>query len=220
MGRNRLVVTPGQRSNRLEILAEVESRIQPCGTVARRVLCKCDCGNETTVDLSTFRTGHTASCGCLRREADVHAALTRATHGLSASKTYRTWNSMKQRCSNHNDPGYYLYGGRGITVCQRWQESFQAFVDDMGEKPSPNHSIDRYPDRDGPYSPENCRWATNKEQSRNTSRNVVLTHEGEALCLIEWSERLGIAFGTLHSRLRSGWTVEKTLSHPVMRTHA
>ena len=119
-----------------------------------------------------------------------------ATHGCTGTPTYRAWQDMIQRCYNPRRTRYPMYGGRGITVCQRWRESFEAFLKDMGTSPSPRHSIDRI-DNNGNYEPGNLRWATAKEQSRNQRRNRVLTYQGETLCIAEWAERLGVAYATL-----------------------
>jgi hypothetical protein len=201
-----LNVTAGSKCGRLTVLREVERHRKPGGGVVRKVLCRCDCGNETTVDFGSLRSGHTASCGCLQREASSRNGRSSRKHGLSQSKTYRIWNGMKQRCSNPNDNYYHLYGARGVTVCQRWCDSFQAFVDDMGEKPSSEYSIDRYPDKDGPYEPGNCRWATMKEQQRNRRNNVMLTIGGATMCVAEWAEKQGIRVGMIRDRLYSGWS--------------
>lgn len=117
---------------------------------------------------------------------------------------------MLTRCLNPRSEKWPQYGGRGIAVCQRWQESFEAFLADMGEPP-PDHSLDRI-DNDGPYSPENCRWATNNQQARNKSTNRVLTYQGKSQTLAEWAEELGLPRNTIQTRLRLGWSVERALS--------
>lgn len=125
-----------------------------------------------------------------------------------------SWRQMRTRCNNPNDGGYRRYGGRGIRVCDRWA-SFQPFLEDMGARPSLQHSIDRI-DNDGDYTPENCRWATQSEQQSNTSRNRMLTHNGVTLTMAEWARRLGMNIQTLHMRLTAqGWSTEKALSTPV-----
>jgi len=124
--------------------------------------CRCDCGALTTVDGRELRSGGTLSCGCLRRD-------TNRTHGCSQrTPTYRSWEHMLQRCFNPNEKHFADYGGRGITVCDRWRgtEGFANFLADMGERP-PGKTVDRYPDNDGDYRPGNCRWATQKEQNAN-----------------------------------------------------
>src|SRR5574343_1607894 len=132
----------------------------------------------------------------------------RVTHGLTHSTTYDAWAQMKSRCSNPNTHCFAMYGGRGISVCDRWRDSCEAFMSDMGERPSPLHSLDRV-DTDGNYEPGNCRWATNEMQARNRRNNVLLTHDGETMCISAWAERIGIHRKTLEKRLNHhGFTVE------------
>lgn len=124
-------------------------------------------------------------------------------NGLSLQypKEYQSWVGIKDRCLNPNHKSWHNYGGRGIKICKRWRHSFKNFLDDMGPKPSARHTIDRYPDKNGHYEPNNCRWATHKEQARNRRDNVLLTFKGQTKCLQEWSEELGIGLGTLCHRL-------------------
>lgn len=122
-------------------------------------LCKCECGNEKVLNSVAFRHGNTKSCGCLQSE-------NRTKHGMHGSPEYMTWNSMIQRCENPHSKAYNHYGGRGITVCDRWKD-FDNFFQDMGERPSPKYSLDRI-DVNGNYEPANCRWTTQQEQVRNT----------------------------------------------------
>lgn len=132
------------------------------------------------------------------------------TSGGRVSPTYSTWLSMRARCSNPNVTYYADYGGRGITVCDRWQTSFEAFLEDMGEKPA-GTSIERI-DRDGHYEPGNCRWATLREQGRNKRNNLKLTLNGETRLLVEWSERTGIPYRKIRARLDRGWSAERALT--------
>lgn len=128
----------------------------------RRWLCRCDCGQTKSISRSALTNGHANSCGCLRREwnSRVHT-----THGMYGTVTYHAWIAMVQRCEDPGAASYPNYGGRGISVCRRWRESFQAFYDDMGLQP-PRRSLDRI-NNDGNYEPSNCRWATPKEQANN-----------------------------------------------------
>jgi len=112
------------------------------------------------------------------------------THGQTCSFEYISWIGMFQRCNNPNDRGYSNYGGRGIKVCDRWFQSFENFLADMGKKPTPSHTIDRI-DNDGNYTPENCRWATMQEQCRNRRNNRRITFQGKTLCIIEWLKLQG-----------------------------
>jgi len=137
-------------------------------------------------------------------------------HGMSKTKAYRTWGAMIQRCYNEKSPYWQRYGGRGIQICPQWRESFECFHQDMGDPPSPQHSIDRI-DNNGDYSPQNCRWATQRQQMQNTRRNRLLTFAGETKCLSVWAEELGVNSATLTGRLDTGWTVEEALSKPVFK---
>lgn len=125
------------------------------------------------------------------------------------------WREMRKRCSNPNRRDYGRYGGRGIRVCPRWLRSFDAFLADMGPKPTPNHSLDRI-DNNGPYSPENCRWATRTEQMRNTRTNRIVSLGGVSLPLAAWCERFGLKDNTVSHRRARGWDIERALTTPVV----
>lgn len=141
-------------------------------------------------------------------------------HGYSSTRLGKIWVGMIRRCHNPEEPSYARYGGRGITVCDRWRESVASFVEDMGEPPSLKHSLDRI-DNDGPYSPENCRWATMREQMRNTSRKVVVTYRGETKLLAEWVDELGLVYTRVHGRIfYLGWPVEQAFEAPSTRPPA
>lgn len=132
-------------------------------------------------------------------------------HGHAAdglSRTYRAWWAMKQRCSNPKNNRYALYGGRGISVCERWLHSFENFLADVGEAPSSEFSLDRYPNQDGHYEPGNVRWATRQDQSRNKRSNVLITLDGETKCLTDWCTKKGIPFPVARKRRVRGWPDE------------
>jgi hypothetical protein len=135
----------------------------------RRWLCRCSCGKEAVRARGELKRGEARSCGCLRVETTKARGEANRKHGAAGdhaeSPEYRSWVEMRRRCSNPNFIGYAHYGGRGITVCRRWDD-FAAFLADMGTKPSPAHSIDRI-NPDGHYEPGNCRWTTPKEQANN-----------------------------------------------------
>ena len=130
-------------------------------------------------------------------------------------KEYQAWRDMLKRCYNPKCKYYADYGGRGIFVCLRWRLSFRLFLEDMKTAPSAVHSLDRYPNNNGNYEPSNCRWATPKEQSRNTRQNRILELNGESKCLIEWAREYAIHPMTITIRLKRGYTVEEAITTPV-----
>ncbi len=166
--------------------------------------CVCECGTQAKVLSENLRTSLSRSC--------KHCSA--KTHGMSDSPEYQSWRCMKARCYNQNYPGYNFWGGKGITVCKRWRDSFLAFLEDMGSKPSPKHSIHRI-DGDSGYEKPNCRWATPLEQAQNTSRTMLLTLGTETRCLREWARRLSTSHSTLRGRLKRGWSIDRTLTEPV-----
>jgi hypothetical protein len=169
-------------------------------------LCRCACGTERLVRQSTLAAGKSSSCGCLR---PALLASQKKTHGLSKTRTYRIWVDMHRRCSNQKHNTYKDYGGRGISVCQRW-ELFENFYADMGICP-PGMSIDREDNEKG-YEPGNCRWATAAQQGRNKRNNVFLTHDGQTKCLAEWADEIGMDRSTLSLRIKAGWSAAKALT--------
>lgn len=176
--------------------------------------CLCDCGKESVVSGGNLKNGHTKSCGCLQQESIRRLGKSSRSHGLSRHRIRNIYNMMKDRCHNPKGVSYHLYGGRGIAVCARWSDSFLHFVEDMGLPPSNKHQIDRI-DNNGGYEPNNCRWATPKEQSRNRRTNHILRYNGKELPVSAWAEESGIPVGTLYARLRAGWSVEKMIATPV-----
>ena len=163
-------VSRGDRFGRLTVIGEAPSSRQE-----RMILCQCDCGNKTTITFKSARTGNTSSCGCLRSDM-VSLGNTkhgRAARGVHRVPEYGVWKQMRERCNNPNAKRWKDYGGRGISVCSRW-DSFELFLADMGPRPSKLHQIDRWPDNDGNYEPGNTRWATQQQQQRNKRNSRII----------------------------------------------
>jgi hypothetical protein len=162
----------GMRFGKLTAISEAEPKLRKDRPAPiRRMECRCDCGQFTIAAVPDLKSGNTQSCGCHKIEAIIKSNTTHGhsisiSRGGKASLEYNTWRAMIDRCENPRHISYPLYGGRGITVCQRWRSSFKDFLSDMGEKPSKLHSIERERN-DGNYEPGNCRWATAKEQFAN-----------------------------------------------------
>lgn len=169
--------------------------------------CKCECGAETVVAGPHLMRGKSIGC---RRCSGVAVV----THGMSKSPEFGSWRALIERCTNPGNRAYARYGGRGIRVCDRWKQSFEAFYKDMGPRPSPQHSIDRI-DSNGDYEPTNCRWATQSQQMRNTRRSRHLTFDGLSMSIPDWADKLGMSVKTLRSRLDAGWSIERALTSPV-----
>lgn len=173
--------------------------------------CKCGCGRETIVKTNALRNGETKSCGCLRTQA---SSETHRKHGMSETRLYRIWIGMKARCLNPNVPCFPNYGGRGITVCAEWTESFDPFRDwALANGYRDNLTIDRI-DVNGNYCPDNCRWVSMKTQCENRSNNNLLKLDGETQPVSVWAERIGVSADLLYSRKRKGWTDERILKTP------
>lgn len=174
-------------------------------------LCRCSCGGEKIAPASALRAGNVVSCGCRYQTGDQCR-----THGLSRTSEYFIWQAMKARCFNEKDAGFDGYGGRGITVCSRWIDSFEFFYADMGPRPSRKHSINRI-DNDGNYEPSNCCWATQIEQMNNTRRQFFVWYGGEKMTVAQLHRRFSpaVSVGTLAARIRYGWDIDRALSAQV-----
>lgn len=203
-GKGRPKDLTGHRTGRLAIQYRLPERIS--GRIVWR--CICDCGNacQVTSNQLLHKTKPTRSCGCLKLDV-------LRTHGGSGTSEFSAFQNMHQRCSNQKSPRFAGWGGRGISVCERWQ-TFENFIADMGPKPSPALTLERI-DNDGNYEPGNCEWATRKKQQRNMSRNHVLTFNGESHALATWADRIGMPVKTLESRIKRHWTVERAFTQPV-----
>ena len=198
----------GQTFNRLTVIGYAG----PDTTGRATWHCRCACGGEKIAKAHELKRGNTASCGCLAQEQRQAAAQSRC-HDYSRANwpcERKAWEGMIRRCTDPAWPQWADYGGRGITVCDRWRVSFQAFADDMGRAPV-GGSLDRIDNALG-YSPENCRWATRVEQANNRRTNRPLTWNGKTQNVSEWAAELGIPRATLYQRLHKGWSVERVLS--------
>ncbi len=188
----------GKKLNRLTVISIIRQ-------TGKRAYCSCicECGNSVVILRQSVVSGTTKSCGCWNTQR-------RRTHHMSESPEYNTWEGMNRRCTDPSCKAFRRYGGRGITVCDRWK-SFENFFSDMGNRPSAKHSLDRI-DNDGPYSPENCRWATVDEQAANKGNTVRVSAFGKRLTIKEWALRTGVHPVTIRGRLRSGWEPQKAVS--------
>lgn len=207
----------GQRFGKLTVIGEGGFYISPSGRKERTWKCKCDCGNEVFLRVSNLRN-NTKSCGCLRKEV---TSKNHKVHGKCFSRLHKVWLQMKGRCYNPNNSSYKNYGGRGIEICKEWKDSFQAFYDwsiangydetvERGKC-----TLDRI-DVNGNYEPSNCRWVSQKVQSRNKRQNIKVEFRGETKVLKDWALELGINYNTLYSRLHnSDWNIEKSFTEPV-----
>lgn len=182
-------------------------------------VCECECGSVSVHRTRALRSGATKSCGCLQKEKLIDRNKANATHGMWGTPEYTAWANMIQRCYNPKCEKYPDYGGRGITVCDRWLcpvNGFLNFLADMGPKPSRKHSIERKEVNDN-YCPENCCWATQKEQQRNKRNNRLIEYNGKTQCLAAWAEELGVSARTLRYRIKAGWPLEAALTNTTAR---
>lgn len=194
----------GQRFHKLVALEVVEDRKGKRDRI-RIWRCQCDCGNEVRVAQRYLYHGEsvTKSCGCI-------IGKHKRTHGATNTPEFMAWVAMRQRCENPRVKAFKNYGARGISVCAHWQ-TFEAFLADMGPRPSPAHSIDRERN-DGNYEPGNCRWATMVVQSNNRRSSLHLTLNGETRTAAEWERQVGLKAGMVSKRIGMGWTLERALA--------
>lgn len=183
------------------------------------VVCKCDCGTIAVARAADIRRGAQQSCGCHRRRTSaVYGKRNSTTHGQKGTRLYEVWHGMKARCYNRKAKDYYRYGGRGIQVCRAWRNDFAAFAEwSLANGYDDTRTIDRYPDRDGDYEPENCRWATSVEQARNKDCVIVIEYQGESRPLVEWCELLGLDYGRAKSRFYRGLPTDEVLTPELLR---
>jgi glutaredoxin len=210
MGDTRIDET-GNVYGKLTVLGYARTIAGPSGSKRTMWLCLCECGQRREVwagDLRRKNGKGTRSCpDCARRK-----------HGHTRtgwqSPEYVSWHSMLQRCHNPNNRGYEQYGGRGIRVCDRWRESFEAFLEDMGPTPGPGYTIDRHPNGEGNYEPGNCRWATKTEQARNQRKNRWIEIEGRRQLLVDWLKEFRMSPAVFYDRIRRGMSDVEALTAP------
>lgn len=222
MSRKHHTLQIGTRFARLVIIGGPVWVPSPCTSVPNRTIpmyeCRCDCGTEKTVPYNNLKSGATKSCGCYRLEIMAEERKkSHPRHGHTAggrpTTEYKAWCHLVSRCTNSDDPAWHRYGGRGITVCDRWRGSFEAFLEDMGPKPSPDLTIERV-DNDKGYYKENCVWATRRQQADNTRKAVHHELDGETHNQSEWGRVNGIKQCTISLRLKRGWSKEEALTRP------
>lgn len=199
-------IKTGDRFGRLVVLTPCFGRNRH---KAIQVECLCDCGKVKIVLAQNLLRGHTLSCGCYHRQLP-----SRYIHGLSTSPEYAIWQGIKARCFTPSATGYKNYGGKGITVCERWKD-FTMFYEDMGPRPSPEHSIDRVDCGKG-YSKDNCRWATRAQQANNTTTNRIITIDGVSRTASEWASEQGLRRQVIAGRLHAGWTEQRAVLTPLI----
>jgi hypothetical protein len=199
----------GQVIGRLTVVSR--AGVTPAGAATWN--CLCQCGKSCVAVGFKMRQGRTKSCGCWRLQFKVTHGM---SHNGSNAPEYGVWSHIIQRCTNPKNKRFSSYGGRGIAVCPEWRESFAAFFAHVGARPTPKHTLDRFPDKNGNYEPGNVRWATAKEQASNTRRNRFVEWNGQSLTISQWAEKLGINRSLMGWRL-SHWGIPKALATPAKR---
>lgn len=196
------IITPGMRFGYLVVMSEVPAHVHPNGKTHRRFLCRCDCGIEKEFLLYSMVSGNTTSCGCSRISKKAQT-LKRPyiKHGYHGTRIYHAWHNMWRRCTESTNDRFANYGGRGITVCDRWQK-FENFLADMGEPP-PGKTLDRR-DNDGNYEPSNCQWATADEQRNNKQGSHHIEIDGITKSITKWIDVLGLGKTTIYRRIKQG----------------
>jgi hypothetical protein len=194
----------GKVFNRLTAISVDESKKSK--SRGKYWLCQCICGKTTSVQLSHLQSGRTKSCGCLKLEKPSHT-----THGMSRSREHGIWRGMKDRCHNQKNTAYHHYGEKGITVCDRWRNSFESFIEDMGLAPSNLHSIEREKNELG-YSKDNCVWATAEIQANNKSTNRIVTYKGATYTAAQLCRKLSIDYHRFFKRInRLKWHIDNAV---------
>jgi hypothetical protein len=199
----------GKRFNKLIVVKRMKDKRYSTGTIKKQYLCLCDCGNYKIVSSKCLYNKATGSCGCLTKKPKNY----HKTHGLSKTKLYHIWGSMKRRCEKPKDKAYYNYGFRGIKVCDEWHDFNNFYEWCIQNGYSEGLSLDRI-NNNGNYEPNNCRWVDRKVQNNNTRANVIIEVNSERHTLSEWSKLLNVSYDLLHSRVRYYGIVPKVITEP------
>lgn len=205
------ILDVGQKFGRLIVISPDDPFVRSNGVKLSRSRCLCVCGKYTIVQNSNLRSGTTKSCGCLKRDT-----ASNKTHGRSKTRAHRIWCNMKDRCYREKNPAYKNYGARGIKVYDKWKNSFEKFIADVGEPP-PGHSMERI-NNDLGYFPGNVRWATPAEQALNTRRNTFVEWQGNRMTLGEAIKKSGVSRAAVMHRLARGWSTNRALETPLKYT--
>lgn len=211
-------VKSGDRYGNLVIVKEIEPHTTPCGTIRRRFLCKCDCGNTTTRTLVNLNKDNFHSCGCVDRKR-IGNLNRKYTDEQRKSFLYSTWNGMRQRCLDSKSSHYKYYGERGITICDEWMNDYTKFYDwCIANGATEELTIDRI-DVNGNYEPNNCRWVDTITQANNKNQNRFIEYNGEKLTIMQWSRKTGIKEATIRMRLdKYGYNVGEALGYEMHKT--
>lgn len=205
---SKLIDLTGQRFGRLTVLYRAPGKPRSNGKYRTMWHCRCDCGNELDINGDSLKKGVSQSCGCYRKEVNRERL---ATHGQTDTRLYGIWLAMKRRCDLPTVHAYKDYGGRGISVCQEWQENFEAFYEwSYNHGYAENLSIDRI-DNDGNYEPSNCQWVDNVAQANNRRTNRLVTINGETHNITQWAQILNKSPKLIFGRIYAGWAPERAV---------
>lgn len=208
----------GKRYGKLIVIEEAARTRSPCGSTSINWKCHCDCGNDVVVSRGGLTSENSRSCGCYA----IEVRKSNRKHGYAIRgkelPEYEIWKAMNKRCRNENDLSYRNYGGRGVAVCQRWIDSFESFLQDMGRRPSQDLSIERI-DNNGNYEPSNCKWGTRTEQNNNKRKSFIVSVDGVKTTVQQVWKTYGkdskVSFYTFRSRLYKRWSIEQALYNPL-----
>lgn len=193
----------GLRYGRLQVIEQATT--SPKGSIMWK--CRCDCGEERIVFADNLGNGSSQSCGCLHRDNLVARST---THGMSDTGEFRSWSGMRSRCTLQTNENWDNYGGRGIRVCERWMDSFENFLADMGPRPTSKHTIERN-NVNGDYEPGNCHWADRLEQTRNRRNTKTANYKGEEHHLADLAKLAKVSYRIFHGRLSRGWSIDEAV---------